>query len=174
MRLEFYLCNFTEQKYLCWTWIIKKTKTELELLTYVQKKKNHLFLILHATWNLETFDHGTFFYKVHELLLITFHLLSSFDYFLRTVAGWRLGPRCLPMGHLPGKKPSLSIPASFTPLFNDFLLDISLMLRLVLMRCHNHHIFIKTPSLGRPPTKAKNPNPTIRHSYPLPDVNTVL
>ena len=57
----------------------------------------------------------------------------------------------------------------FRSLYNAFLLDISLMLRLALMRCHNTSNFIETLSLVRSPTKA-----TIRHSYPSLDANAAL
>ena len=71
---------------------------------------------------------GPFFAcKLHNIAI----LLSFFDSF----------DLYLPMGHLPGKKPSPSVPTSFTPLFYDFLLDIWLMLSVVLMRCHNHQYF---------------------------------
>ena len=59
---------------------------------------------------------GPFFaFKLHNIaILLSF--FYSFDLYL-------------PMGHLPGKKPSPSVPASFTSLFYDFLLDINLTMR---------------------------------------------
>ena len=67
--------------------------------------------------------------KLHAIaILLTF--FDSFDLYLTT-------------GQVLGEKLSPSIPASFSPLFNDFLLDISLMLSVALMRCHNHPYFYR-------------------------------
>ena len=55
-----------------------KKKRNLNLLQ-IRKKNSSVF---NLTCNLkpETFDHGIFLYKVHELLLITLQLLSKNDF----------------------------------------------------------------------------------------------
>ena len=49
-------------------------KMELEPFLYI---KNSCFNVK-RNLKLETFDHGTFLYKVHELMLITLHIWPYF------------------------------------------------------------------------------------------------
>ena len=55
---------------------------ELEPFVYIK----NLFLNFKRNLKLETFDHGTFLYKVHELLLITLHPPIPFRIFVDHIA----------------------------------------------------------------------------------------
>ena len=46
---------------------------------YISVKKNSSVFNLTRNLKLETFDHGTFLYKVHELLLITLQRLPMYQ-----------------------------------------------------------------------------------------------
>ena len=73
--------NFTFLQFL----LSKNIYVELEqkkwnFFLYISVKKNSSVFNLTRNLKLETFDHGTFLYKVHELLLITFQVLWASFY----------------------------------------------------------------------------------------------
>ena len=65
--------------------------------------------------------------------------------------------------------------ASFTPLSNESFIDIIIHVEVSGDEVPQPPVlFIETPSLGRLPTKAKDPNLAMRHGYRPPDANPVL
>ena len=94
------------------------------------------------------------------------NLLHSFVNYFLAVFWWWAGLCCSPTGNLLSKGPSLLLaqPSSSCYLMNCSK-TLLLMLGLVVMRCHNQ---------GGLPTKAKDSNLAMRHSYPPLDTNLVL
>ena len=83
------------------------------------------------------------------------------------------GPRLLTAEYLLGEKTSqLLVLATFTPLFQELFITIFTQKRLVVIRYHNHQCFHRAPSVGKLPSKAKDPNMTMKHGYPSPDANS--
>ena len=71
------------KNFLCWTC----TKIELELFSYISKMH---FFNFKRDLKLETFDHGTFLYKVHELLLITLQYWCRKKEAVILISSWQL------------------------------------------------------------------------------------
>ena len=67
--------------------------------------------------------------------------LISLDHPVLAVFWWQPGLRCSPTGHLPGKGYSRKVPTSFKPFLPIISELISLVLRVVMIRCNNHQNF---------------------------------
>ena len=63
---------------------LNKKKWNFFLYIHIRKKKSSVFNLT-RNLKLETFDHGTFLYKFHELLLITLQWGSTYFNKINTV-----------------------------------------------------------------------------------------
>ena len=96
-------------------------------------------------------------------------ILIDLFHFILAVTGLRPGPRSSSMRHLPGEAPPPFLdPVPFTPLFDEFIVDITLIMiiRTVMIRCHNHQYFYRDTIARELPTKAEGSTLPMRQTSP--------
>ena len=91
------------------------------------------------------------------------------DYSVLVFFWWQPDLRCSPAGQLSGKGPSHEVSAQFMLLILIICELISLVLNVMMVRCHSHQ-----EPLGRLSAKTEELHLSMRHGYSLQDANPVF